>query len=123
MPVRKSRPMVGRVMLTTVASSAAIPEPSTLTASTHGPDAEEYEGREYLLRSWHAPAPGSAALVIRPSMRLGIGLAGIRQAQVICQPRPVTLLGSSKNLNRVRGTDPGGAPGPRSPWCVVVRGG
>jgi hypothetical protein len=33
--------MVGRAMLTTVASSAAIPEPSTLTASTRRPDAEE----------------------------------------------------------------------------------
>src|SRR4029078_7748651 len=42
-PVPKSRPMAGRAMLTTVASSAAIPEPSTLTASTHRPDAEEYE--------------------------------------------------------------------------------
>jgi hypothetical protein len=40
-PVWKSRPIVGRAMLTTVASSAAIPEPSTLTASTHRPDAEE----------------------------------------------------------------------------------
>jgi hypothetical protein len=35
--------MVGRTMLTTVASSAAIPEPSTLTPSTHRRGAEEYE--------------------------------------------------------------------------------
>ena len=34
---------ISRAMLTTVASRAAIPEPSTLTASTHRPDAEEYE--------------------------------------------------------------------------------
>jgi hypothetical protein len=33
--------MVGRAMLTTVASSEAIPEPSTVTASTHCPGAEE----------------------------------------------------------------------------------
>jgi hypothetical protein len=33
--------MVGRAMLTTVASSAAIPEPSTVIASTHRPGAEE----------------------------------------------------------------------------------
>jgi hypothetical protein len=32
---------VGRAMLTTVASSAAIPEPSTVIASTHRPGAEE----------------------------------------------------------------------------------
>jgi hypothetical protein len=37
----KSRPMVGRAMLTTVASSAAIPEPSTVMASTHRPGVEE----------------------------------------------------------------------------------
>src|SRR6516162_3094979 len=30
-------------MLTTVASSEAIPEPSTVTTSTHRPGAEEYE--------------------------------------------------------------------------------
>jgi hypothetical protein len=35
--------MVGKAMLTTVASSAAIPEPSTVTASTQRPCAEEYE--------------------------------------------------------------------------------
>src|SRR6266487_1391986 len=34
--------MVGRAMLTTVASSAAIPEPSTVIASTQRPGAEEY---------------------------------------------------------------------------------
>jgi hypothetical protein len=33
--------MTGRAMLTTVASSAAMPEPSTLTASTHRPGVEE----------------------------------------------------------------------------------
>jgi hypothetical protein len=33
--------MVGKAMLTTVASSAAIPEPSTVTASTQRPGAEE----------------------------------------------------------------------------------
>jgi hypothetical protein len=33
--------MTGRAMLTTVASSAAIPEPSTVTASTHRPGAEK----------------------------------------------------------------------------------
>jgi hypothetical protein len=41
MPVWKSRPMVGRAMLTTVASSAAIPEPSTVITSTQRPGAEE----------------------------------------------------------------------------------
>jgi hypothetical protein len=35
------RPMAGRAMLTTVASSAAMPEPSTVIASTHRPGAEE----------------------------------------------------------------------------------
>src|SRR6266513_1861077 len=34
--------MVGRAILTTVASSAAIPEPSTVIASTQRPGAEEY---------------------------------------------------------------------------------
>src|SRR5215472_14924039 len=43
MPVSKSRPIVGRAMLTTVASSEAIPEPSTVTNSTHRPGADEYE--------------------------------------------------------------------------------
>jgi hypothetical protein len=36
--------MVGKAMLTTVASSAAIPEPSTVTASTQRPGDEEYDG-------------------------------------------------------------------------------
>ena len=54
--------MVGKAMLTTVASSAAIPEPSTVTASTQRPGAEEYDragasavvtsGRSRLERLW-----------------------------------------------------------------------
>src|SRR2546429_1442195 len=52
--------MVGRAMLTAVASSAAIPEPSTLTASTHRPDAEEY-----------ARSGASAAVMARAGSRVG----------------------------------------------------
>jgi MFS family permease len=37
----KVAPMAGRAILTTVASSEAIPEPSTVIASTHRPGAEE----------------------------------------------------------------------------------
>ena len=36
-----SRPIVGRAMLTTVASSEAIPDPSTVMISTQRPGAEE----------------------------------------------------------------------------------
>ncbi len=36
-PVWNSRPMVGRAMPTTVASIEAMPEPSTVAASTHRP--------------------------------------------------------------------------------------
>ena len=54
-PVPKSRPMVGKAMLTTVASSAEILEPSTVTVSTHRPGAEEY-----------ARAGASAAVMAAP---------------------------------------------------------
>jgi hypothetical protein len=49
--------MVGRAMLTKVASSAAIPEPSTVIASTHRPGAEEYEraGASAVVMSRTAP--------------------------------------------------------------------
>src|SRR5579859_4319456 len=47
--------MTGNAMLTTVASSAAIPDPSTVTASTHRPGAEEYE------------RAGASAVVISPA--------------------------------------------------------
>ena len=39
MPAWKSRPMAGRAMPTTVASSAAMPEPSTVAATTQRPRA------------------------------------------------------------------------------------
>ena len=38
-PVWKSRPMAGSAMPTTVASRAAMPEPSTVAATTHRPRA------------------------------------------------------------------------------------
>src|ERR1044072_5461717 len=59
MPVRKSRPMVGSAMLTTVASSAATPDPSTVTASTQRPGAEEYEraGTSAVVMSRHLLSP------------------------------------------------------------------
>ena len=39
MPAWKSRPMAGSAMPTTVASSAAMPEPSTVAATTQRPRA------------------------------------------------------------------------------------
>ena len=50
-PVPKSRPMVGKAMLTIVASSAEIPEPSTVTASTHRPGVEEYAQVQQILHA------------------------------------------------------------------------
>src|SRR6516162_8455279 len=67
MPVWKSRPMAGRAMLTTVASSAAIPEPSTVIASTQRPGAEEYER-----------AGASAVVMSRQLRSLSWGTSSIR---------------------------------------------
>jgi hypothetical protein len=69
--------MVGRTMLTTVASSAAIPEPSTLTPSTHRRGAEEYE------RS------GASAAVMA---RAGSGVAGTDGPQRRSRRSPVAEL-------------------------------
>ena len=54
MPALKSRPMAGRAMPTTVASSAAMPEPSTVAATTQRPRAVDIR---------RAGLPGGAAAV------------------------------------------------------------
>src|ERR1700727_1996215 len=93
--------MAGRAMLTTVASRAAIPEPSTLTASTHLPGAEEYE------------RPGASATVMARADSIS----------------PADMSGTSWHRNDpkrpaepevVGGTDQV-APGRRPPWRVLVR--
>jgi hypothetical protein len=57
----KSRPMAGSAMPTTVASRAAIPEPSTVAASTQRPLPLEYRRRSI------SAGPGSAR-VSRPDL-------------------------------------------------------
>ena len=52
MPAWKSRPMAGSAMPTTVASSAAMPEPSTVAATTQRPCAVDI--RRAGLGNWAA---------------------------------------------------------------------
>ena len=52
MPAWKSRPMAGSAMPTTVASSAAMPEPSTVAVTTQRPRAVDI--RRAGLGSWAA---------------------------------------------------------------------
>jgi hypothetical protein len=136
--------MVGRTMLTTVASSAAIPEPSTLTPSTHRRGAEEYErsGASAAVmaragsgvggtdgpqrRSRRSPVAELPQCVVHAQAE-HIGDGQLADPGVVVEPHPLAgraLDGDiGQVVDRVSGTGPGGAPGPRSPWCGLVRGG
>src|SRR5262249_49380825 len=105
-----SRPIVGRAMLTTVASSEAIPEPSTVIASTQRPGTEEEEraGASAVvmsrqLRSLRGLSYGLAALQARPATRGPSASATRRHGPAWSCPRsccgvhPI-LVGTGKHL-------------------------